>query len=486
VTTLLGHLREARSFDRASFADRRRWVHRRLRRVLERALEAERYRGPRGDALRRAVRARSEDELFETFAEIEPLTKNELATSFDALCTDPEIKLAKVIEADRTNAAGDATIVTRRGTYNIKKTSGTSGQIVYQVDTLATQRIVTSIILYRALLRTLAHDRSFTTLFPFPRRARIVVFVHRGNRSVYQGATSRGAPSWARALLDVDIIGHDVTLGEILANLEKYRPDFVYGLPSRIEWLARAALAKKLHIEPRLVFVGGETLNEELPRIMKEAWPAARLVNTYGTTETKPIATGCPECGELHVSEDLVHLELFGANGKPCNVGEEATTVLATSLWNFTVPILRYTLDDRIMLLEDRGCRLRTKRIRVRGREPAFLWTVDRRDGAWRPLEGRTLSEALTSLDGIVGYRVVHDSPRRLELTVVVANGEERGAAISAARGCVDRFVADHGCAVSDVLDDVDIHAVDFETWNREGKKLRSITSSVAPPELTS
>jgi phenylacetate-coenzyme A ligase PaaK-like adenylate-forming protein len=487
VTTVLGHLREARSFDRASSHERRRRVQRRLATVVARALAgAAHYRGARGEPLKRALAARDADEFFAAFAGLEPLSKATLASSFDALSTDPEITLARVIDADAGAPGGDAILRTKRGTYNIKKTSGTSGRIVYQVDTLATQRVVTSIVLYRALLRTLLHDRSFGALLPFPRRARLVLFVHRGNRSVYQGATKRGAPRWARALMDVDIVGHDATLADILARLDRYAPDFVYGLPSRIEWLAQAQIAKKLHIAPRAIFVGGETLHERLARECAEAWPRARLVNTYGTTETKPIATACPECRELHVCEDLVHLELLRADGRPCADGEEAGRVLATSLWNLTVPILRYELDDRIVPLDDAGCRWRTKRIRVRGREPMFLWTQDRRDGAWRPLEGRSLSEALTALDGIVGYRVVHDRPGRLALTVVVTNGaaEARRAAMHAARACVERFVAEHGCAVSDVLDDVDVDVVDFETFNREGGKLRSIQSSVAPPEL--
>src|SRR5262249_54893381 len=153
---------------------------------------------------------------------------------------------------------GDGTITTRSGTYNVKKTSGTSGKLVFQVDTLDVQREVSSLLVYRTLLRTLAHGNAFFALVPKPKRAALVVFVHRGNRSVYQGATAQGAPAWARALLDIHIVSHDAALEQILDDVNRIAPAFLFGLPSRLEWLAMAQIAGKLRIAPAIVFAGGE------------------------------------------------------------------------------------------------------------------------------------------------------------------------------------------------------------------------------------
>jgi phenylacetate-coenzyme A ligase PaaK-like adenylate-forming protein len=484
-TSFVGHLRRARCIDRAPHDERRAQIRPRLQRVLRKAAEASPfYRDERGEALRRGLAAGTDAAFFAAFADVEPLRKTELAARFDELCTDPEISLARLREVDRENAAGGATIETARGTYNIKKTSGTSGQLVYQVDTLETQRIVTSLVLYRTLIRTLTHGDGLRRILGFRRRPRLLVFVHRGNRSVYQGASARGAPGWAKALLDVHVVSHEESLEAILRKVQDLEPELIFGLPSRVVGLASSAVSVKLRIDPRVVFVGGETFEENLARLLGRAWPSASVVNTYGTTETKPIAAACPECRELHVFEDIVHLELLDDQGAPCPPGTTAARVLATSLWNLTVPIVRYSLDDRIVPLEDAGCRWRTRRIRVRGREPAFLWTQDRRDGSWRPLDGRTLKEVLDGLDEIAGYRVAHDQPRSLQLTIVAAGGHPAESAERAVREGVTRFVADHGCAVSDVLDTVDIRVLDQETYHRDGGKLRTIQSSVERPDL--
>src|SRR6185436_1804533 len=126
-----------------------------------------------------------------------------------------------------------------------------------QVDTLAVQREVGSLLVYRTLLRTLAHGGAFLALVPKPRRAALVVFVHRGNRSVYQGATSQGAPAWARALLEIHVVAHDASLEAILGDVERIGPAFLFGLPSRLEWLAMAQIAGRLRIRPTVIFVGG-------------------------------------------------------------------------------------------------------------------------------------------------------------------------------------------------------------------------------------
>lgn len=486
MRSLIQELRAARAFDTASAVERRARVRELLSAVVRTADERSAfYRGPRGDALRAALGAGSDADFFRSFSRLPPLTKDELAIEFDALCTDSEVSHARIAELDRESPAGGATLRTKSGHYNIKKTSGTSGRLVYQVDTLAIQRTVSSLVIYRALFRTLRHEGALGSLVPIPRRSRLVIFVHRGNRSVYQGATSEGAPRWLRALLDVHIVSHEASLEEVLATLSTLQPDLVFGLPSRIEWLAQCQVAGKLNLRPRAVFFGGETFDERLLELCARAWPSCALVNTYGTTETKPIATACPECHELHVCEDIVHLELLDASGGECAPGDEAARVLATSLRNLTVPTLRYELSDRIVRLPDVGCRWKTQRIRVRGREPALLWVQDRRDASWRALDGRLLREGLLALDSVVGYAVLHDAPRSLRVTVVAANGAARASTQTAAEASVRRFVSEHGCTVEDVLDEVDVRAVDADAWHREGGKLNSIRSTVVPPDLS-
>jgi len=508
-----GLVRNARAFDRAGPAERRAKARASLQALLRHALLRSRFYGRSGDAIEHALEAGPDDEFFRRFAELPPLTKADLDERFDSLVTDPEITLARVQEFDRQHPDGRGVLATALGSYNVKKTSGTSGRLVYVVDRIDVQRRVTTLVLWRSLVRVLAQRGLLHLLVPFGRplaalarrrapstwkpppgerlaralRPALLVFVHRGNRSVYLGATGAQLPLLARLLLHVTILAHDESLQAILERTQWLQPELLFGLPSRIEWLARAQLEGALSIAPDLVYVGGETLHDELFDLFRRAWPGAMVLNTYGATETKPIALACAECGELHVCEDLVHLELCDEAGGEAQPGRPAARVFATSLWNFTMPVLRYEMADSIEPLPDAGCAWRTRRIRVRGREPAFLWVVNGRTGDWLPLNGRMLKERLVQMPEVRGFRVRHPEPRRIELDFVVDRVEPTAVARveAGARGCLQALLAEHGgWPLAEVLPQIEVRVFDADGWNEAGGKLNSIHSAVLPPAL--
>jgi phenylacetate-CoA ligase len=499
VVTLL--VRASR-FDHAPRKVRRARVRRALEALARHCLAHARHYDT--GALRAVVDpAIGDDEFFARWRALPVLSKAELVTRFDDLATDPEITRQKVEAFDRDHAAGDASLITERGEYTVKKTSGTSGTIVYTVDTIGTQRRVTALLLMRALFRVLWRRGAVSLLIPGARQVRVLasrlrrgrrrrlgrtsmlVFVHRGNRSVYQGASGRSLPLFARLMASVDIVSHSESLSDVLERAARQDPELIYGLPSRIEWLARAQERGELDLAPLAVYVGGETLYPEILDQLRRAWPGAAIINTYGATETKPIAIACPECGELHICEDLVYLELLDEEGDEIAPGHTAARVLATSLWNATVPVLRYELADRIELLGDAGCRVRTRRIRVRGREPAFLWLREPSSDRWLPLNGRMLREKLVAAVGR-DFMVRQPDPGRIEISLVVDRHDEGPAArygeTLAAEGerCVRETLAEHGWP--DVPVEVDVQIFDPDGWNRVGGKLGAVTSDVKPP----
>ena len=434
-----------------------------------------------------------DETFFVRWRAVPALEKEQLIAGLDEIATDPRVSQSAIAAFDAAHPAGDGVF---HGVYTVKKTSGTSGRMVFTVDTLAMQRRVAGLLLLRALLRVLWRRGAFSLLVPVARQIRVLVdrlrgqrrrwgrsslliFVHRGNRSVYQGATGRSLPLFARLLLAVDIVSHEEPLPSVLARAQQLDPELIYGLPSRVAWLARAQERGELRLAPVAVYVGGETLDGDLRDLFRRAWPGAAVINTYGTTETKAIAIACAECGELHLLEDIVHLELLDARGGEAASGEPAARVLATSLLNHTVPVLRYQLTDRVVPLEDAGCRVRTRRVRVEGREPAFLWLRDPRDDRWLPLDGRVLREKLLT-GGSVGFMVRQPEPSRLEIDVVLEAGEDAGRARDEARRCVHETLGEHGWSHVPIEVEVAVH--DPESWNRVGGKLGSITSAVKPP----
>ena len=522
----MGRLFDARSFDRLEAPARRTLVRERLQPFLAHCVAESRHYGDLRSQIEPLLSELDDARFFEGFAALPPLTKDTLVRDFERVVTDPEITLARVQGFDGEHTDGLGVLETARGAHQVLKTSGTSGTLVYIVDRVDTIKQVMSLLLYRALVRVLVTARMWPVLLPLMRpwyrffrrvlrgapvahgapgsapvpprapgllervtrffRPSILVFVHRGNRSVYRGTTSHSQPLWARLLLHVRVLSHEESLESILAGAAWQQPEFMFGLPSRIEWLARAQLEGRLAIDPVAVHVGGETLHAELLDLFRKAWPRSVVINTYGATETKAIATACGECGELHVLEDIVHLELYGEGGRPLEEGEFAHEVYCTGMWNRVTPVVRYAMTDRIQLLGDIGCAWRTRRIRVAGREPAFVWAQHQHTGAWVPLNARMLKESLVGLPDVLGFRVRYAEVGRLELTLVVSREGGEAALREAASRAVAELTRDQGSAVTELLPRVEIHVVSAEHFNREGGKLNAISATVLPPDLQS
>jgi phenylacetate-coenzyme A ligase PaaK-like adenylate-forming protein len=513
--SLVADLREANTFDHSDDRTRRRAVMERLRGVLARVhARSELYRRDRA-VIEALLVEHDVDRFFLLYRDVTPLTKHDLANSFDKLVTDPGLTLEKCAAFDAAHTAGDGLLTTTEGgAHQVLKTSGTSGSVVYIVDRVANIKRVMANVLFRALFRYAYRTGLFAYFLPLFRpllrtfrgrplpkkRARatlsagqrllralrpaVMVFVHRGNRSVYRGTTSHSQPWWVRALVHVELVSHESSLEAILDRAEDIDAEFIFGLPSRLEWLARAQQKGEIALDPLAVYVGGETLKPELVALFAEAWPRAHVVNTYGATETKATAIACPECREMHLLEDIVYLELYDDQGKQAAEGTAAEHVYATSLRNEVLPVLRYAMTDRIVRLPDAGCRLRTTRIRVEGREPAFVWAQRTDTGAFTPLNGRMLKERLVGMKGSSGFLLTYREVGALDLRVVAA-GAPDDALRDRARNALDSWAREQGAPLDTFFANVRIELVDQETWNREGGKLDAIVATVVPPTLT-
>ena len=518
---MLGRILEANAFDRLGQSERRRAVRLRLQSLLAHALANSPFYGRDAELMRELATEQDDARFFARYRELRPLTKGELSAHFDTIVTDRELTIEAIRRFDAEHADGLGILQTRAAAYQAIKTSCTSGGVVYIADSVANIKQVMSVVLFRALVRVLYQARLLPVLIPLFRplfvalRGRssskkpaeasarpfrpglgerisrffkpcVLVFVHRGNRSVYRGTTSHSQPLWSRLLMFPRVLSHEESLASILAQTQWLQPEFMFGLPSRIEWLARAQLGGELSIDPLAVYVGGETLHAELLDLFRKAWPEALIVNTYGATETKVIATACAECQELHLCEDIVYLELENEQGGPAPENEPAARVFATSLQNRVVPVLRYEMTDNIVPLPDAGCRWRTRRIRVKGREPAFLWTQHGKTQDWVPLNGRMLKERLVAIEGVTGFMVRHPEPGRAELSFVTQRRDEATAARieRAGRDALEALAREQGSALADLIPDVAVKIYDADCWNQAGGKLNAIASSVTPPTL--
>lgn len=77
-------------------------------------------------------------------------------------------------------------------------------------------------------------------------------------------------------------------------QLEHFKPNYVYGLPTRMEKLGKSLeeYIRKANLSIKGVGVGGESLSRARAEKIKEYWNADKVINTYASTEASIMAAG--------------------------------------------------------------------------------------------------------------------------------------------------------------------------------------------------
>lgn len=91
-----------------------------------------------------------------------------------------------------------------------------------------------------------------------------------------------------------------------------------------------------------------------LPEIRAEVERARGepVLNYYACSEAGTVAISCHRSGDgLHLAGDLLIVEPVSTRGQPVAPGERADKIYVTSLFNHTLPLIRYEITDELTLL---------------------------------------------------------------------------------------------------------------------------------------
>lgn len=257
-----------------------------------------------------------------------------------------------------------------------------------------------------------------------------------------------GLKPWHRvAVLDAVPVAHELALPSLLRprfqrlsvlrppeeladRLAAQGPQVLYGLPSALLEAALAAERRGRRLGPRLVFTSGELLQPATRAALARAY-GARVLEVYGSSETKEIAWEC-RSGGMHLNADVLVVEVLDRAGSPVPPGEEGD-ITVTVLVNRAMPLLRYRVGDRGRLATEPcrcGSELPVLRV-VSGRESD---TLELGDG--RRVSPYAVTSALERVPGILQYQVSQLERRRLRVRAIASASAERprvGEAIRAA-----------------------------------------------------
>jgi phenylacetate-coenzyme A ligase PaaK-like adenylate-forming protein len=120
---------------------------------------------------------------------------------------------------------------------------------------------------------------------------------------------------------------------EIVAALNKFQPHVLSGYAAVLERLAEAQDEGRLRIHPRVVASGAEPLRAQCRTLLQNVFRVP-VVNSYASSEHLFMALTLPGSDGMHLLEDDLIFELH----------DDFTCV--TNLFNDTLPLIRYRMDD--------------------------------------------------------------------------------------------------------------------------------------------
>jgi phenylacetate-CoA ligase len=131
----------------------------------------------------------------------------------------------------------------------------------------------------------------------------------------------------------------EVDMEEWLSRWPKLKPVVALGYASTIARFAEFVERQKQKVSPlRGVFTTAETLYPQQREVISRVF-GCRVYDLYGSSEVQNIAAECGR-GRMHVNADFVVLETDTSEAV------EAKPFLLTSLWNYTMPFIRYRNED--------------------------------------------------------------------------------------------------------------------------------------------
>jgi phenylacetate-CoA ligase len=276
----------------------------------------------------------------ESMRDIEPMTKEDLMTHFDAISTDPRVTL-DVAEAHLARLKSGAYLLDR---YHVIASGGSSGRravAVHDWDAWAEGYIT----FFRYVMSLRMRDSALRD------RPMVGAMVAAQDPTHATGALPHTFSDPASAMWHRYPVS--TPFEQIVDGLNAVQPDVLASYPSVLHQLAFAAQRGDLRIQPRLMFCTSEPLYPEIRAELAAVWPVP-LLNMWAATEVGPLGSSCAAGSGLHLSDDNVIVEPVDRDNRPTLPGERSAKVLVTPVFTpAPLPLIRYEITDEMTLLDE-------------------------------------------------------------------------------------------------------------------------------------
>lgn len=361
--------------------------------------------------------------------------------------------------------------------YLVALTSGTSGTLGHFVNDRTSWARSRGLVFSR-LFRGRSAVRDMVRFGP-GRRFRMALVVATGGHTMTYLLGYR-MPGLGSLFAETHPLSVETPLGQLVDRLNTLKPHLLHAYPSVLAQLAQAKLDGGLRIRPEMLTAGSETVGPAVRALVTRAFPKARWNETYASTECVHLASTALD-GVLRVHEDGCILEVVDGEGRAVLPGTPGARVLVTNLLNTAQPLIRYALDDAVVLEdwpEPTGRTPPRRRLTVHGRRDDTLY-FQAPNGEWQAHPPIPLELLLLSEHGWQQFQFVHVAQNELVLHVVPVSGADAAHLRTTLRARLDGYVRAHG--LTNVA--VDVRLTGALERPLQGHKIRQVKSMVSAPQ---
>jgi phenylacetate-coenzyme A ligase PaaK-like adenylate-forming protein len=286
--------------------------------------------------------------------DLPPIDKQIVMANFDELVCDPTITRAGI---ERFIGGSDYRAM-YRGRCHVACTSGSTGS--------------PAIFLYGRRDWDLMQGMVGTRVLRYRPGGRIRLAFILNTDGHHAGVKlCQGAPWIAFKQMALSI---NAPLDRMLRDVDRFQPRLLVGYGSGIALLAQQQLAGKIRIRPSRVICSGEPLTKEMAATIHDAFKTVPL-DFYAASESLAIGVSCEHGRGIHLFDDWHCIEIVDSEGRPVQPGTPGRIRL-TNLYNYTMPLIRYEINDEVTPAADPcpcGWPFRLVE-RVAGRTEQVLW----------------------------------------------------------------------------------------------------------------
>jgi putative adenylate-forming enzyme len=242
---------------------------------------------------------------------------------------------------------------------------------------------------------------------------------------------SQGFEDINAPLIHLNYLSTMTPVHEIIRQINDDRINILMAPPSLVRQLLPWAAMIKRPLQ--MIVSYAEVLEKEEKERFQRSF-GTRVIEIYQASEGQ-IGSAC-RCGNLHINEDLVFIELYDRNGQPVDrPGPVGTKMLLTNLINTAQPLIRYEMNDLIQLGERCPCGSSFRVIdKVLGRNGDVLYLTNK-NHILQPVYPDLMSRwIITTSDRIREFRVSQISHSKLEITIDVLDSTDEPRAAVAER----------------------------------------------------